>query len=224
MTPMSSPTLITISSIRPRAFMSEPTANDCRATADRRCARRPRRRRSCRRSPPRGSAAARRGRRRRMRRGVVFRPASAKNTGISTRIATYSMRSISAASSRSSRGRQAPNRNAPNTACTPQHVRDVRARERADQQRREQRACGPAVGRIAREQPRDAAAQHAEDQHATSTASPPSMCRSELTSSRCALPASTTTSASIIHASTSAIGAPVSASRPIVRLRHRRDP
>ena len=52
---------------------------------------------------------------------VVPSPASAKNSGISTTMEMGSMRSLSERSRRSSRGRQAPNRKAPNTACRCSH-------------------------------------------------------------------------------------------------------
>jgi hypothetical protein len=52
---------------------------------------------------------------------VVPSPASAKNSGISTTMEIGSMRSVSEFSKRSSRGRQAPNRKAPNTACRCSH-------------------------------------------------------------------------------------------------------
>jgi hypothetical protein len=50
---------------------------------------------------------------------VVFSPANAKKMGISTTMATCSNRSMSVASSPSSRGKQIPNRNAPKTLCNP---------------------------------------------------------------------------------------------------------
>ena len=119
-TPASRPTLMTISSISARAFISEPTAMLSRqpSPAIRAPAAPPAILPTTAApmiSPSAPSPAPTNAS------PVVFSPARAKKIGIRTMIARCSMRSIRVRSSRSSRGRQAPNRNAPNTACRRSH-------------------------------------------------------------------------------------------------------
>ena len=140
-TPMSSPTLITISSIMPRAFISEPTASEIapRLTGEARAGRAADDLAGDRDGEDQQQRAEARADER-IR--VVFSPASAKKIGISTMIATYSMRSINAASS----DRRAAGTRRTGTRRTP-HAHPAQSvtyahREGPDQQRREQRACG----------------------------------------------------------------------------------